>query len=98
MTHRPWCSLWSRESTQIRTGLSVGYGDDYPPDYAHQWMDITGLAPGVYRICTTIDPLDEFVEKNERNNQRWTDVRINIGTGTVTPLATAIAACGPHVR
>ena len=87
----------SRASRQVRTGLSVGYGDDYPPDYAHQWMDITGLAPGVYRICTTIDPLDEFVEKNERNNQRWTDVRINTGTGTVTTLATAIAACGPHV-
>jgi hypothetical protein len=87
----------SRASTRVRTGLSVGYGDDYPPDYAHQWMDITGLAPGIYRICTTIDPLDEFLEKNERNNQRWTDVRVNIGTGAVRILATAIGACGPHV-
>lgn len=85
----------SRASTRVRTGLSVGYGDDYPPDYAHQWMDITGLRRGVYRICTTIDPLNEFVEKHERNNQRWTDVRINIATGRVRVLDTAIAPCGP---
>jgi Lysyl oxidase len=87
----------SRASRRVRTGLSVGYGDDYPPDYAHQWMDITGLRPGVYRICTTIDPLDEFVEKREGNNQRWTDVRINIATGRLRVLGTAIAKCGPHV-
>jgi lysyl oxidase len=86
----------TRSSRRVRTGLSVGYGDDYPPDYAHQWMDITGLTPGVYRICTTIDPLDEFVEKNERNNQRWTDVRINIAAGRARILASAIAPCGPH--
>jgi Lysyl oxidase len=86
-----------RTSMRVRTGLSVGYGDDYPPDYAHQWMDITGLAPGVYRICTTIDPLDEFLEKSERNNQRWTDVRINIATGRVRILASQQARCGPHV-
>jgi hypothetical protein len=60
-------------------------------------MDITGLSPGVYRICTTIDPLDEFFEKNERNNQRWTDVRINIATGRVRILASQQARCGPHV-
>lgn len=87
----------NRESQRVRTGLSVGYGDDYPPDYAHQWMDITGLAAGVYRICTTIDPLGEFVEKNERNNQRWTDVRINIAAGTVQVLATRQGVCGPSV-
>ena len=87
----------SRTSTRVRTGLSVGYGDDYPPDYAHQWMDITGLRRGVYRICTTIDPLDEFIEEHERNNQRWTDVRINIAAGTVRVVGTAIAACGPRV-
>jgi hypothetical protein len=86
-----------RASTRVRTGLSVGYGDDYPPNYAHQWMDITGLAPGLYRICTTIDPLDEFLEKNERNNQRWTDVRINIATGRASILGTQQARCGPHV-
>jgi hypothetical protein len=83
----------SRASTRVRTGLSVGYGDDYPPHYAHQWMDITGIAPGIYRICTTIDPLDEFVEKNERNNQRWTDVRIRLATRTVRVLGTAIGRC-----
>jgi Lysyl oxidase len=93
----PGSACGTRTSRRVRTGLSVGYGDDYPPDYAHQWMDITGLRAGVYRICTTIDPLGEFVERNERNNQRWTDVRINVATGFVQVLATAIERCGPNV-
>jgi hypothetical protein len=93
----PSSACGDSSSRRVRTGLSVGYGDDYPPDYAHQWMDVTGLAPGVYRICTTIDPLGEFVEKREGNNQRWTDVRIDLATDTVRVLATAVARCGPGV-
>jgi len=87
----------SRSSTSVQTGLSVGYGDDYPPNYAHQWMDVTDIRAGTYRICTTIDPLEEFVEKVETNNQRWTDVRIDLSTGQVAVLATAVGACGPTV-
>ncbi|MEA2621435.1 MAG: hypothetical protein QOH61_345, partial [Chloroflexota bacterium] len=73
---------------QFTMGLSVGYGDDYPPAFAHQWMDVTGLAPGTYRICTTVDPLGEFKEKVETNNQRWTNVKINIPNHKVKVLGT----------
>ncbi len=82
---------------KVRTGLSVGWGDDYPPAYAHQWMDVTGLAPGVYRICSTVDPLDDFLEEREDNNQRWTDLRIDITADEVEVLGTGVAACGPNV-
>jgi hypothetical protein len=90
-------SCGNRGSRRVRSGLSVGYGDDYPADYAHQWIDVTGLRTGTYRICTSIDPLQDFVEESESNNQRWTDVRINRQARTVRVLATAIGRCGPNV-
>ena len=31
-----------------RMGLSVGWGDDYPANFAFQWIDISALAPGDY--------------------------------------------------
>lgn len=84
------------DSVKVRTGLSVGWGDDYPPAYAHQWMDVTGLAPGEYRICSTVDPLNDFLERREDDNQRWTDLRIDIAADQVEVLATGGAACGPN--
>jgi hypothetical protein len=87
-------SCGNRSSHIVRSGLSIGYGDDYPPDYAHQWMDVTDIPVGVYRICTTVDPLAEFVEKKETNNQRWTDIRVNLGTMRVKVLDTAVGRCG----
>ncbi|MGI8762514.1 MAG: lysyl oxidase family protein [Ilumatobacteraceae bacterium] len=91
----PKGSCGNRTSTSVRTGLSIGYGDDYPPNYAHQWMNITGLRPGTYRICTTIDPFNDFVEKYETNNQRWTDLRIDIAAHQVDVLASQRGPCGP---
>lgn len=94
----PLSACGVKSSKTVTMGLSVGYGDDYPPYFAHQWIDITGLAVGTYRICTTVDPLGEFEEKNEANNQRWTDVHINLAAHKVTVLGTAVAPCGPTVN
>ncbi len=33
-----------KADTHVRMGLSIGYGDDYPPYFDHQWMDISGRA------------------------------------------------------
>jgi hypothetical protein len=87
------------DSMSLVTGLSVGWGDDYPPNYAHQWINITDLPVGRYRVCTTVDPFDEFVELDETNNQRWVDVRVNIPLDRVRviPDSGAIGPCGPDV-
>ncbi len=93
----PLTACGNSASTRLRMGLSVGYGDDYPPNFAHQWIDITGLPKGDYRICTTVDPLSEFQETREDNNQRWTDVRINLAKDKAQVVATKAKACGPGV-
>jgi Lysyl oxidase len=57
------------------TGLSVGWGDLYPAGIAFQWIDITGLKSGRYRLRATADPADWFAETNT-NNSTWVDLRL----------------------
>jgi hypothetical protein len=78
----------SRNSLVSRTGLSVGWGDTYPSDFAYQWIDITGLPGGTYTFRTTIDPYDQFRELNETNNCSWTMVRFTATGTTATVLDT----------
>ncbi len=93
----PAASCGVESDTFVLSGISVGWGDDYPPFFAHQWMDITGLPHGDFRMCATVDPLGDFAEKNETNNQRWTDVHIDLSMDEVFVLDTGVGACGPGV-
>jgi Lysyl oxidase len=58
-------------------GLSIGWGDAYYYNLVDQWVDITGLVPGRYRLTTTADEQDWFVESDEYNNFTWTELQIN---------------------
>jgi hypothetical protein len=87
---------WSLSNDTISMGLSVGWGDVYPWSIAHQWIDVTGLADGEYRLCVTVDPLGHYLERNRTNNQSYSDITIaGLGTSapTVTTTARAAAAC-----
>jgi hypothetical protein len=39
----------------VREGLSVGYGDDYPPTVDFQFVEVTNLAAGRYRLRFTVN-------------------------------------------
>lgn len=74
-------------------GLSVGWGDAYFYNIAYQWVDITGLRPGRYRLIAIADAQNWFRESNEFNNFTWTDLRLRgdaepqvIGQGPFIPL------------
>ncbi|MBA2255553.1 MAG: hypothetical protein H0W07_10620 [Chloroflexi bacterium] len=86
----------STSDDRIRMGLSVGWGDIYPYTIAHQWIDVTGLANGEYRVCATVDPLGHYVESDATNNQTYSDIAIT-GMGSANPAVTetahAWAAC-----
>jgi hypothetical protein len=69
-------SCGNSSSTSIRMGLSVGWGDRYPWDIAYQYIDITRLAPGNYRLTVTADKQGWFREFNDNNNFTWTDLYI----------------------
>ena len=56
--------------------LSVGWGDRYPWDIAYQYVNISGLAPGNYRLTVTADAQSIFRESNDGNNFTYTDLYI----------------------
>ena len=57
-------------------GLSVGWGDIYSFQLIDQWVDITGLSAGRYRLTTTADAQNFYVESNEANNVTWVDLQL----------------------
>jgi len=55
-------------------GLSVGQGDWYTWDVAFQWIDITGVPSGRYRLFLTADAAGWFQDADQTNNGTWADV------------------------
>ena len=74
----------------VTTGLSVGWGDTYPAWRTLQWIDITGLKSGRYRLRATADPANWFAEMNNANNSTW--VKLKLTSSDVKVLAYGPAA------
>jgi hypothetical protein len=74
---------------QVTMGLSVGYADVYGLNTNLQWIDITGLPAGQYRLTDVADAANQFVESDDSNNFTWTDIRIRKNN-------VQILAIGPH--
>ena len=71
-----WCG--NADSTSVRMGLSVGWGDTYRYTRANQWFDITGLANGRYRLRTSAETVARgFIESDTTNNYTYTDISIS---------------------
>lgn len=71
----------------VPMGVSIRWGDVYRSTIALQWIDITGLPSGEYRILLVVDPPMEttgrFLESNEANNRGWTTIRLTRKAVTV---------------
>jgi hypothetical protein len=49
-------------------GISVGWQDVYNRFLPDQWIDVTDVPNGQYWLESTVDPLDNILEKDETNN------------------------------
>jgi Lysyl oxidase len=78
-------------SLDVRMGLSVGWSDQYSWNLPDQYIDITGLTAGRYRLNVVADAGNWFVESNETNNATWVDIQLK-GQG-----APRILGYGPTV-
>lgn len=76
-------------SGTVLMGTQRKWGDIYRASIAYQWVDITGLPNGDYKLKVIADPPfgtpGRFRESNEDNNRGWADIRI--GGTSVTVLA-----------
>lgn len=68
-----------REATAVEMGLSIGWSDPYYWLLPDQRVDVTGLAPGTYRLIATADPDEWFRETVEDDNRSWVDVELGEG-------------------
>lgn len=79
----------SRGDGEVRMGLSVGWRDVYPASLPDQFIDVTGLDSGRYRLWAESDPASSdrpggwFVESDEANNLTWADLEIDFEAGSV---------------
>jgi hypothetical protein len=48
-------------------GISAGWRDDYPARLAFQWVDVSRVRPGRYRLGAEVDPDGYVTESNELN-------------------------------
>jgi hypothetical protein len=74
----------------VTTGLSVGWGDIYAATLPFQWIDVTGLKSGRYRLQAIADPQNSFIESNENNNVTWVDIHL-------TGDSVKVVATGPVI-
>jgi hypothetical protein len=73
----------AQASTTLKMGLSVGWGDIYSWRLPDQYIDITGLTPGRYRLWATADSTGWFQESNNANNATWADLQIEGNSVTI---------------
>jgi Lysyl oxidase len=62
------CKEGQPDATSVYEGISSGWRDVYGANVYFQWIDISDVTPGLYRLGSQMDP-DNFVEEsNEGNN------------------------------
>jgi Lysyl oxidase len=82
------CEGGNPDALRVTMGLSRGWGDTYGANTVGQYLDITGLADGRYRLRVmadgdSVDGSDRFLESDETNNSTWADLQITGDTVTV---------------
>jgi hypothetical protein len=78
------CGNDQPDALEVGMGLSVGWGDFYSYRLPDQYINITGLEDGTYRLKAKADTANWFKESDEDNNGTWVDLRI--AGETVTPI------------
>ncbi len=70
------CANNQPNALRVRMGLSKGWGDIYDASLPDQYIDITGLTSGRYKMRATADQQGFYLEGNESNNYTWVNIQI----------------------
>ena len=73
-----WKSCGKQPSDlKAKMGLSRGWGDIYRSTLPDQYIEVTGLTSGRYRLLATADADNWFLESDDSNNFTWIDLQLN---------------------
>lgn len=70
------CGYNDPGAANVLMGVSVGWGDTYRWNLPDQYIDISALSSGHYRLVATADPSNWFGESNDANNDTWVDLAL----------------------
>ena len=73
------CANNQPDALAVTMGLSPGWGDTYSWSTVGQYIDVTNLTSGRYKLRATADKANWFEESNETNNFTWANVQIQSG-------------------
>jgi hypothetical protein len=76
---RQYASCGRPGDLSVTMGLSVGWGDVYDWTLPDQYIDVTDLPPGRYRLSAVADPDGWFLEADAANNATTLDILIADG-------------------
>lgn len=82
----------NQSSLSVLMGLSVGWADEYAYYLGYQYVDVTNLGAGRYRLVVTADPSHYFTEANTSNNSTYVDLQLKAKGGAVS-----ILGYGPNI-
>ena len=86
------CRANEPEADFLQMGVTEGWRDVYEGTVTYQWVDVSELSPGHYRLAAEADPHDLVVESDETNNGIAIAEEISVVPGYVAqPVAIATA-------
>jgi hypothetical protein len=91
-----FCAPGDPTSGFVRMGISAGSGDYYASQVADQWIDVTGLTPGAYKLRAVANPAGVIDESNANNNV-VEQVRTIPGTSAAT-VSVIVAGRSARIR
>jgi len=83
-------------SLNTRNGVSVGWGDKYPWNFAFQWIDISGLPGGTYTLRVAFDLYHHFSQVTRANDCAWATVRFGASGSSVTVVSRGTTCINDH--
>jgi Lysyl oxidase len=69
------CAMNNPDALSVMMGLSLGWGDVYVWSLGYQYIDITGLGSGRYRLTERVNP-SLGLSADLSDNETWVDLRL----------------------
>ncbi|MGH3862764.1 lysyl oxidase family protein [Actinokineospora sp.] len=82
-----FCERGLPGADSIHMGISAGWRDLYSRFLAFQWVDISDVSPGRYRLRSTVDPDGVVVEANEVNTPAYAAAESVVNGYVATPFS-----------